>query len=519
MPEIKNINVSKKILADISSGIYRTPANALKEVVSNAFDAGANKVYISTNVPYFDVFTCEDDGMGMTARDFEKIMERIGSSGKRAMKKSGQSNGRPIIGKIGIGLLAVAQICNRFTVISKKKGSKKYFEATIDLKQFDEVEHEMSYKSGKGDISLGKYEIEKNLTDEIGGNRQYTKIIMEDLKKGFSEKLIESNRKKVLKLKEKAEKCESFEEFVQNVKKERFSELSQYDQLIWEIAMLCPVEYVDSGPLPKNYVLRNDIKRLRDYNFKVFVDGFEIRKPIVFPTDNVLDVEGVDYKIYPRLRYNKKINGTKLSFGGYLFHQRTRILPAELQGILIRIKDVAIGNYDRTFMHYPKAEGPMFGGVSGEIFVDEGLEEALNIDRNSFNETHEHYLLLQAYLQEYLGGSNGVFKDIRKLSKNRKDREKELKSNEELKNVRNILRELFGVHLKFSRRKSPNEKPYVYNRKEGKVIFHANPFWARSKKKRIEQEKFVLGMIGAKENARTMKEFEDNLLEVFKCMR
>ena len=27
------INVSKKILADVSSGIYRTPANALKEIV------------------------------------------------------------------------------------------------------------------------------------------------------------------------------------------------------------------------------------------------------------------------------------------------------------------------------------------------------------------------------------------------------------------------------------------------------------------------------------------------------
>ena len=33
------IRVSKKILADVSSGIYRTPANALKEIVSNAFDA------------------------------------------------------------------------------------------------------------------------------------------------------------------------------------------------------------------------------------------------------------------------------------------------------------------------------------------------------------------------------------------------------------------------------------------------------------------------------------------------
>ena len=34
------------------------------------------------------------------------------------------NKGRPIIGKIGIGLLAVAQICHKFTVISKKAGEK-----------------------------------------------------------------------------------------------------------------------------------------------------------------------------------------------------------------------------------------------------------------------------------------------------------------------------------------------------------------------------------------------------------
>jgi len=72
------IKVSKKILADVSSGIYRTPANAVKEVVSNAFDAGAHRVYISTNGPYFDTFTCKDDGEGISAKEFMEIMLRIG---------------------------------------------------------------------------------------------------------------------------------------------------------------------------------------------------------------------------------------------------------------------------------------------------------------------------------------------------------------------------------------------------------------------------------------------------------
>jgi len=176
------INVSRKILANISSGIYRTPANALKELVSNAFDASAHKVVISTNAPYFDVFTCEDDGDGITTKDFEKIINIIGSIRKRAGGANVSSIGRPIIGKIGIGFLAVAQICTKFTVTSKKKGEKNYFQATIDLKQFEDVEKEKGYTNGEGNISLGSCQIEEDIEDELGKDAHYTKIIMEELK-------------------------------------------------------------------------------------------------------------------------------------------------------------------------------------------------------------------------------------------------------------------------------------------------------------------------------------------------
>ena len=60
-PRTISINVNKKILADVGRGIYRSPANAMKELVSNAFDACATWVKITTNAPYFDIFTCEDN--------------------------------------------------------------------------------------------------------------------------------------------------------------------------------------------------------------------------------------------------------------------------------------------------------------------------------------------------------------------------------------------------------------------------------------------------------------------------
>ena len=513
MPTVP-IRVSKKILADVSSGIYRTPANALKEVVSNAFDAGAHRVYISTNEPYFDTFTCEDDGEGMSGGEFKKIMVRIGSSGKRAEGTISPTTNRPIIGKIGIGLLAVAQICNRFAVISKKKGSKTYFHASVDLKQFDDIEQESSYRRGSGEIDLGSYEIEEKLRDEVGEDRHYTKIIMEEIKEGFCTKLVEEKTKRDFAIARKAAKSESFVNFINSIKKKKFNEISQYDQLIWELGLLCPVEYVGTGPLPDNAIIGREKRTLKNHDFKVFVDGFEIRKPIIFPTNEVLGKKDADFKTYPYISFSKKVDGGKLSFTGYLFHQRTRIQPAELQGILIRIKGVGVGSYDRTFLRYPKAEGPMFSQLSGEIFVEDGLEEALNIDRNSFNETHKHFLKLQEVLWEYLGGEDGVFKDIRRRSKERQERVHAAESESELSKFIGAIEELEGLSIKVERREKAKDVPYTYDKRRRRLIIHSHPFWARSRKERLMQEKLVVALSAAREGVSTIAAFEKKFLRL-----
>ena len=74
------VNVAASIIADVSAGIYRSPAGALKELVSNAFDADAATVHISAGAPGFRAFTCTDDGKGMTADEFRRVMKYIGGS-------------------------------------------------------------------------------------------------------------------------------------------------------------------------------------------------------------------------------------------------------------------------------------------------------------------------------------------------------------------------------------------------------------------------------------------------------
>ena len=103
MDNWRKIKVSSKILGHISRGIYRNPADAIKELVSNAFDADATRVAITTNWPSFDIITCRDNGSGMTLEKFERIVtQEIGERTKRAAT-DGNTNGvmdlgRPIIG-------------------------------------------------------------------------------------------------------------------------------------------------------------------------------------------------------------------------------------------------------------------------------------------------------------------------------------------------------------------------------------------------------------------------------------
>jgi len=64
------IFLSAKVFGHLSQGLYRTPAGAIKELISNSFDADASLVRIHTGFPRFETFSCEDDGTGMSEEEF-----------------------------------------------------------------------------------------------------------------------------------------------------------------------------------------------------------------------------------------------------------------------------------------------------------------------------------------------------------------------------------------------------------------------------------------------------------------
>src|SRR4030042_1481813 len=106
------IKVADVTIVQISRGLYRSTATAFKELVSNAYDADATVVRIDTNYPEFDFISCVDNRTGMPLEQFRRYFseEGIGSCIKRKHQKDiTDIYKRPIIGRLGIGMLAIGQ--------------------------------------------------------------------------------------------------------------------------------------------------------------------------------------------------------------------------------------------------------------------------------------------------------------------------------------------------------------------------------------------------------------------------
>lgn len=407
------IDVAASVIADISSGIYRTPAGALKELISNAFDADANTVHLSTNGPDFNTFTCTDDGSGLTPEKFREVMSLIGGSSKRDHGEKSPIHHRPLIGRIGIGILSIGQICRSFEIFSSAKGSGKKFRARIDLEPYMRPEARriqlgMSIQKD-AKVHVGNGEIE---TAEEDTSKHYTRVIMERIIPGFQQQL-RSKPMVELGVTPKKFKKGDMVDFLDSVRLDTVSEHGAYAQLIWELAVSAPIQYLPKGPVKITNKLADLQKRMESYKFSLFLDGVELFKPILLPYK-----QSVTAKVYPDLNLNKRIsNSRSLRVRGYLYWQNTRILPRELQGILVRVRNVGIGTFDSTYLSYPKHEGWKFSQLCGELYVDEGLDEAINIDRSSFRETDEAYLELQEWLFQRLGRETdegaGIFTSIK----------------------------------------------------------------------------------------------------------
>lgn len=489
------LRTDDRVIARVTDGIYRQPGSALRELISNAYDADATRVVIKTDAPRFDRIVVEDNGHGMTPEMVARLLFHIGGSAKRNEEGKGfgitaaddplrSPNGRRLIGKIGIGLFSVSQLTHSFQIITKVKGDSFRTVATVALKQYQDDDEVDVDESGKRKFESGKVHIWREKAIDVDAHG--TSVILTSIRPPAKDTLrsreiwgvIEQNEASDdpdeqqaiepprfhigrvdasgnLRRKSGAaynslpwDKSDSpdiaFRKLVDAVWNEVGSsnpnpQLSQifdyYLRMVWQLALAVPVPYVSGhlfdmvlGEWAETFELSNSpkgtAKKLEarketirqalalkdpagiDEKFEVYFDDLKLLRPIRFsdlpPTQHVLKKPLIflgrcreEFANVPRA-----MSGGPLAFEAYLFWT-PKIAPTEHQGSLIRIHGSSGTLFDPTFMRYQIAERTRLAQITCEIFVTEGLDSALNIDRESFNNAHPH----SVYLTKWLHGA------------------------------------------------------------------------------------------------------------------
>ena len=113
--------------------LYSQLPSVLSELISNAWDADAKSVLIdfidkgSQKEIHF-----QDDGEGMSFEELNDQYLVIGRNRRSEKGKETSTSGRPVIGKKGLGKLAVFGICNIIEVRSIKRGLENHFLMNIE---------------------------------------------------------------------------------------------------------------------------------------------------------------------------------------------------------------------------------------------------------------------------------------------------------------------------------------------------------------------------------------------------
>jgi len=591
------LKVTSGVLIHIGAGIYNSVAGAIKELVSNSYDADATNVSISMDYPYFNKIKVVDDGIGMSGERLRKAMQMIGSSLK-SLEGSTRTEkfDRPIIGHLGIGLMALSQICKKARIESKVSGSSNKLIAELDFTQF-KTQEDIQMNLAKLDLLTERYggieyieeilddptidedfriEVEtdykiadyakkrlKEIREKQGREKQEgvdlqgehlgycifhpnipapkkdhgTTITLMEIDDEVKNQLLDGD-KDIRNLPEKywdqndpykiyrhdidnwswRELCNRLQCGTSDL---RYSDLPYYHQFLWELAIMTPIEYFSDGPLMiDENILNGKKKELIENNFNLTVEKHKLKKPILLPSGKLVSEidkirKGVDYEIR-EINFDGNEDERPLKFHGYIYWQKSQNMPNMVQGLQIYIRNVGIGLYDRTMLNYDKKNpGSRIPQISGEVYVEEGLENALSVDRNSFRETDPHYSRLKTHIYDVIGSYKGKGSGLFGVSVQAYNKRKETKDKKTIEDhiidLENTIVETSSkaIQIKLDNSKDASE-PFSL-KKDKLIIYTQFNDWPRALKERLFSQKVLIPVKIAVDNGASAQEILDLL--------
>ena len=382
------VKVASSIVDFLSSGLYESPAACLKELINNSYDADATTVDLFVK-PDADRIIIQDDGYGFTRADFEDHFSRVSESSKRDVSDTTLS-GRKKIGLIGIGFIAANEICEEMEIFSTVAGSTELLHVTVDFRKMRQPRHERRASKG-GDVTKGDY---RGSIERAPRDTHFTRIFLKEVRGHAREMLVGAAKARGLDPLGSTLyglKPETIRERLKRLRS--WGELDFYSQTMLKVGLNVPVRYVESWcPTDVEPSLRRFAHHASRLNFALNYDGTDLRKPVVLrngASDHVA--------------HEFKLEGEHIAAEGYLYATHGTVTPTDLNGVLIRIREAAVGEYDPTFMGFPKTIGSLLQRwITCELWADDRLEEAMNIDRRTLRQAHRAYAELQTMFHRQL---------------------------------------------------------------------------------------------------------------------
>ncbi len=366
----KQISVDKRIVKILSQSTYENFPSALKEIITNSYDADASSVTIDVNLDSQEV-VIEDNGKGMTEAEFDFLVKIAGKTREKGAKTR---SGRLVIGQFGVGFLSSFPFFDNYSIETTCGGSEEVVKASVPCYEY--FNEERSIDIDKIDIRGGTYR------DVSLKSKHYTRITL----KGFTEL------------------TSAFFSPSKSIGKRKYSIHSEdgMDKLIWGLTEDLPIKYEDErfDSLVKKYS--------PNLPFKVVLNGKELKRKTHGKT--LLEVNGVERRFEenqyhhqdPVISADDIVTIGRVKFQYFILTDKKSVRPYEARYLKRRNINAGVGRRERFGLGIQRGGArSRLHQLTGEIHFIEGVNDLINVSRDDFV-YHEDYEKVVEYMVDIL---------------------------------------------------------------------------------------------------------------------
>ncbi len=333
----KHLTVDKNIVLLLSASTYENFPRALRELVSNAYDADATSVSIDIS-PKKKTVTVQDNGRGMTSDEFDFFLRIAGQ--ERSQTRTTES-GRTRVGQFGIGFLAMFPFCKTVEIKSTVAGSVNVFVARIPAAQF-------CRSTESQDVTEALVRGEE-FQDRSHRSKHYTRITLIDTTTLLDRYLKQQQDKKKY--------------------KNSIRSMPALQRLRWELQDILPLPYPDDSVIAQ-FIDPSPI------DFSVSLNGTEL-----VANDYVEEVlaNSDEYDQVGKIRFRWAI--------GTPWHI---VKPDEARGLRVRLHRVGVGARQYFDLGVAGRTFSRLNWLTGEVNILAGLDESIAVDRDGFTQSQDY---------------------------------------------------------------------------------------------------------------------------------